>query len=107
MHCLIVDIAELRKDKEKNFNERLSFIDKHVEWIKDGGDKMSKLDGIENMIAFLIKENMRLNKRILNLGIAVSDKLKFTDIEEDSILNPDIDYAEEERTIERLRAGKL
>lgn len=104
---MIVDIEELRKDKEKNFNERLDFIDKHVEWIKAGGDKMSKLDGIENMIAFLIKENMRINKRLLNLGIAVSDKLEFTDEEEDGIRNPDINYDEANGIIEKLRAGRL
>ena len=29
-----VDIEALKKDKEKNFNERLEFIDRYVEWLK-------------------------------------------------------------------------
>ncbi len=29
-----IDIEELRKEKEKNFRERLDFIDRYVEWIK-------------------------------------------------------------------------
>jgi len=59
---------------------------------------------VENMIEFLIKENMRLNKRLLNLSVAISDNLGFTDVEEDSILNPDIDYDEENEIIDKLKS---
>ena len=29
-----VDIEALKKEKENNFNERLEFIDRYVEWLK-------------------------------------------------------------------------
>ncbi|MCC7552560.1 hypothetical protein KO317_02745 [Candidatus Micrarchaeota archaeon] len=29
-----IDLEELKKDKEKNFQDRLKFIDEYVEWLK-------------------------------------------------------------------------
>ena len=29
-----IDLEELEKEKQKNFQERLKFIDKYVEWLK-------------------------------------------------------------------------
>ncbi len=64
---------------------------------------MVDLDSIQNMVEFLIKENLRLTTRMINLSSILSDKLEFTDKEEDQILNPDINYQEEERIIEKLK----
>lgn len=64
---------------------------------------MTSLEGIENMLEFLIKENLRLTTRIVNLSSALSDKLEFTNKEEDIILNPDINYREEESIIKKLK----
>ena len=63
----------------------------------------AQLETIENMLEFLIKENMRLTARVINLSSVLSDKLEFTDKEEDCILNPNIDYQEEERIIDGLK----
>lgn len=35
-----IDLEELKRRKEKNFQERLEFIDWYVEWLK--GNKMRK-----------------------------------------------------------------
>lgn len=64
---------------------------------------MASLESIENMLEFLIKENLRLNGRIINLCSVLSDHLEFTDKEEDIILNPDVDYREEESIIKKLK----
>jgi hypothetical protein len=34
-----IDLDELKKDKEKNFRERLEFIDKYAEWLKKTPNK--------------------------------------------------------------------
>ena len=34
-----IDLEELEKFKEKNFRERLEFIDKYVEWVKKQPNK--------------------------------------------------------------------
>lgn len=34
-----IDLEELRRMKEKNFKERLEFIDKYVEWLKKTKNK--------------------------------------------------------------------
>lgn len=34
-----VNLKELKKDKKKNFEERLEFIDKYVDWMKSVPDK--------------------------------------------------------------------
>jgi len=35
-----VDLKELAKDKERNFKERLEFIDAYVEWLKKTPNKV-------------------------------------------------------------------
>ena len=35
-----IDMEILKKEKENNFNERLEFIDKYVEWIKSKPNKI-------------------------------------------------------------------
>lgn len=64
---------------------------------------MADLDSIQNMIEFIIKENLRLTTRMINLSSILSDKLNFTDDEQDQVLNPNINYQEEERIIEKLK----
>ena len=34
------DLEELRKDKQRNFEERLKFIDLYVEWLKKTPNKV-------------------------------------------------------------------
>lgn len=34
-----IDLEELEKAKEKNFQERLEFIDSYVEWLKKTSNK--------------------------------------------------------------------
>lgn len=34
-----IDLRELERDKKKNFQERLKFIDKYVEWLKKTPNK--------------------------------------------------------------------
>ncbi len=34
------DLKELKKKKEKNFQERLKFIDEYVEWLKKTPNKV-------------------------------------------------------------------
>lgn len=34
-----INLKELKKDKERNFKERLEFIDKYADWIKAVPDK--------------------------------------------------------------------
>lgn len=34
-----IDLKELQKEKEKNFRERLEFIDKYAEWLKKTPNK--------------------------------------------------------------------
>ena len=63
---------------------------------------MTDLDEIENMLEFIIKENLRLTKRIINLSSILSVHLDFTDEEEDSVMNPQTDYEEENRIIQKL-----
>lgn len=65
---------------------------------------MVSIETIENMVEFLIKENLRLTTRMINLSSILSDKLDFTDKEQDQILNPDINYQEEEKIIEKLKS---
>jgi hypothetical protein len=36
----MIDLQELKKDKEQNFKERLEFIDKYVEWLKKTPNKV-------------------------------------------------------------------
>lgn len=59
---------------------------------------MANLDSIENMLEFLIKENLRLTARVINLSNALSDKLEF------SGKDPDIKYQEEKMIIEKLKS---
>ncbi len=35
-----IDLKELKKQKEKNFEERLQFIDMYVEWLKKTPNKV-------------------------------------------------------------------
>ncbi len=35
-----IDLKELKRRKEKNFQERLEFIDKYVEWLKKTPNKV-------------------------------------------------------------------
>ena len=37
---MIIDLEELKKEKETNFMERLDFIDRYVEWIKSTPNKV-------------------------------------------------------------------
>lgn len=34
-----IDLEELKKFKEKNFKDRLEFIDKYSEWVKKNSNK--------------------------------------------------------------------
>jgi len=34
-----IDLEELEKDKQKNFQDRLKFIDEYVEWLKKTPNK--------------------------------------------------------------------
>lgn len=36
----MINIEELNKEKEKNFKERLEFIDRYVEWLKATPNKV-------------------------------------------------------------------
>ncbi len=36
----MIDLQELKKDKEQNFKERLEFIDMYVEWLKKTPNKV-------------------------------------------------------------------
>lgn len=35
-----IDLEELEKDKQKNFQDRLKFIDEYVEWLKKTPNKV-------------------------------------------------------------------
>ncbi|MDD5178158.1 MAG: hypothetical protein PHT54_02660 [Candidatus Nanoarchaeia archaeon] len=35
-----IDLEELNKQKEKNFEERLKFIDRYAEWVKKTPNKV-------------------------------------------------------------------
>lgn len=35
-----IDLKELKRRKEKNFQERLEFIDKYVQWLKKTPNKV-------------------------------------------------------------------
>lgn len=36
----MIDLEELKKDREQNFKERLEFIDMYVEWLKKTPNKV-------------------------------------------------------------------
>lgn len=71
--------------------------------IEMGKDDSGKDDIIINLLEFLIKENLRLTTRVINLSGVLSDKLRFTPEEEDSVMNPNVNYEEENRIIEKLK----
>ena len=37
---MTIDLEELKRDKERNFQERLKFIDMYVEWLKKTPNKV-------------------------------------------------------------------
>lgn len=69
-------------------------------------DNVNKGDIIINLLEFLIKENLRLTVRVINLSSILSDKLEFSEKEEDLVLNPDINYNEERIIIDKLKSVK-
>lgn len=69
-------------------------------------DNVNKGAIIINLLEFLIKENLRLTVRVINLSSILSDKLEFSEKEEDLVLNPDINYNEERIIIDKLKSVK-